>query len=42
MGKIDDENRPETRLRELGFRQFPGPVITEITGTTNAAHSTKK
>lgn len=31
MGKIDEENTPDTELRKRGFRRFPGKVITEIT-----------
>jgi hypothetical protein len=30
MGKIDDENRPNQQLTELGFRKFPGRVISEV------------
>jgi len=38
MGRIDDANRPDTELYRLGYRRFPGRVISEITGTqTNAA-----
>jgi hypothetical protein len=32
MGKVDEENRPIGDLAEKGFRPFPGPVISEITG----------
>ncbi|MBK8466363.1 MAG: alkaline phosphatase family protein [Chloracidobacterium sp.] len=32
MGKIDDENRPKSELKELGFRKFPGRVVREVTG----------
>jgi len=31
MGKIDDQNRPNAQMKALGFRQFPGRVISEIT-----------
>lgn len=30
MGKIDDENRPLPELRSLGFKKFPGRVVSEI------------
>lgn len=31
MGKTDDDNAPGPELRQLGFRKFPGRVISEIT-----------
>lgn len=30
MGKIDDENQPNSEMREKGFRKFPGRTIKEI------------
>jgi hypothetical protein len=29
MGKIDADNQPNTELKGLGFRRFPGRVVKE-------------
>jgi hypothetical protein len=32
MGKVDENNEPVPELKKLGFRRFPGRVITELAG----------
>jgi hypothetical protein len=32
MGKIDDDNQPVPELYALGFRKFPGRVVSEVVG----------
>jgi hypothetical protein len=41
MGKIDDENRPNSELKERGFRKFPGRLIKELTTSSNDAQTVK-
>lgn len=36
MGKTDGQNRPIDGLRMLGFRKFPGKLITELTEAASA------
>ncbi len=38
MGRIDENNRPDPALAALGFRRFPGRLVTEITGARTAKH----
>lgn len=42
MGRIDDKNRPDPALTALGFRRFPGRVITEIVGQRSSTSSNLK
>lgn len=39
MGRIDDKNQPDPELLKLGFRRFPGRVVSEVLGgqTTSSA-----
>jgi hypothetical protein len=39
MGRVDSENRPDPELYKLGYRKFPGRVISEITGAQTSSAS---
>ncbi|MBP9664580.1 MAG: alkaline phosphatase family protein [Pyrinomonadaceae bacterium] len=39
MGRIDENNRPDAALSAMGFRRFPGRVVTEIVGARSSKHS---
>ncbi|MEJ7623970.1 MAG: alkaline phosphatase family protein [Pyrinomonadaceae bacterium] len=38
MGKMDERNNLNAELRAKGFREFPGPVINEITARRSGPH----